>query len=312
MVAFAGAASADITLSGSAEMGVVGGDTIANTGVVTARDTQFHTDIDVTFTMSGTTDGGLTFGASVDLDESNDADAFTASSQGGETIFISGAFGTVTMGDTDGGFDWGMSEIPVGPGTIDDLEEGIGFNGNAGRDGTYDGQIVRYDNTFGAFGVAVSAEIDDTAGAAGGDPVLGLGLRYSVADFDLGFGYQTVSSAANVDTSVTGISVGTSLNGIEIGLMYSVKDASNQAEDETHVGIGFGYSVDAWSLGASYGAYENVSYVANNDVYSFALTAGYDLGGGASILAGVSSEDATIGGVSTDTSKMSLGLSMSF
>ncbi|MGV6890219.1 hypothetical protein ACTYEO_13365 [Rhodophyticola sp. SM2404] len=29
-------------------------------------------------------------------------------------------------------------------------------------------------------------------------------------------------------------------------------------------------------------------------------------------LAGVSSEDATIGGVSTDTCKMSLGLSMSF
>ena len=55
LVASAGIAAADVSLSGSAELGIIDDDTA----------TQFHTDIDVTFTMSGETDGGLTFGASV-------------------------------------------------------------------------------------------------------------------------------------------------------------------------------------------------------------------------------------------------------
>ena len=55
LVATAGAASAqDIALSGMAEMGIFGGQDI---------DTQFFTDVDVTFTMSGEADNGLTFGA---------------------------------------------------------------------------------------------------------------------------------------------------------------------------------------------------------------------------------------------------------
>ncbi|MEO1580050.1 MAG: porin, partial [Pseudomonadota bacterium] len=61
LVVSAGIAAADVSLSGSAELGIFDDDT----------ETQFHTDIDVTFTMSGETDGGLTFGASIDLDESD-------------------------------------------------------------------------------------------------------------------------------------------------------------------------------------------------------------------------------------------------
>ena len=62
LVATAGVASAEIALTGMAEMGIYdnGND-----------DTQFFTDIDVTFTMSGEADNGLTFGANVDLDESD-------------------------------------------------------------------------------------------------------------------------------------------------------------------------------------------------------------------------------------------------
>ena len=91
--------------------------------------------------MSGETDNGLTFGATVDLDENGRA--FAAATQGGETIFISGNFGTLTMGDTDGAFDWAMSEVPVGSGSLNDASTAhAGFNGNGGFDGTYDGQIA--------------------------------------------------------------------------------------------------------------------------------------------------------------------------
>ena len=61
----AGTAAADVALSGSAEM-----------GVAASKDNsvRFHTDIDVTFTLSGTTDAGVTFGSAIDIDEASDED----------------------------------------------------------------------------------------------------------------------------------------------------------------------------------------------------------------------------------------------
>ena len=90
-------------------MGILGGDWVDERNV---DDTSYelHTDIDVTFTMTGQTDTGLTFGASIDLDESDgvtgsnpddtrgESLAFDGRTQGGEVIFISGAFGTLNHG----------------------------------------------------------------------------------------------------------------------------------------------------------------------------------------------------------------------
>ncbi|MFV2035452.1 MAG: porin, partial [Halocynthiibacter sp.] len=91
LVATAGVAAAEVRLSGSAELGVYGG-----TGI----ETQFWSDLDVRFTLSGETDNGLTFGATIDLDEvGGGIPATTTQSQ---AVFLSGDFGTLTMGDTDG------------------------------------------------------------------------------------------------------------------------------------------------------------------------------------------------------------------
>ena len=103
LVGFAGAASAEVAISGYVEMGIVGG----NTGAVT----QFFTDANVTFSMSGTTDGGLEFGAELNLEDLPDADGAgltqggATGPDGGETMYISGSFGKLTMGDTDGALD---------------------------------------------------------------------------------------------------------------------------------------------------------------------------------------------------------------
>ena len=111
-------------------MGVLGGEWLVpaivnnRVNIVETDEYELHTDIDVTFTMSGQTDTGLTFGASIDLDESDgsgsgtDAEgaspAFDNRMQGGEEIFISGAFGTLTMGDTDGALDWALKDVGLG------------------------------------------------------------------------------------------------------------------------------------------------------------------------------------------------------
>ena len=120
-MATAGIASAQgIELEGTAQMGIFGGENV---------DTQFVQDIDITFSMSGMTDNGLTFGAAIDLDE--DAGEVDTD-DGGVAIFVSGAFGTLTMGDTDGALDWAVFDVnDIGPGSINDDEtEHVGFNDN--------------------------------------------------------------------------------------------------------------------------------------------------------------------------------------
>ena len=58
----AGFAAAEVAVSGYAEIGIWS-DTVG--------DIAFHQDVEVTFAMSGTTDGGLEFGAQIDLDETD-------------------------------------------------------------------------------------------------------------------------------------------------------------------------------------------------------------------------------------------------
>lgn len=326
------AAAQGVTLSGSAEMGIVGGDRTQggdprNGGTPQTDDVQFFQDLDVTFTMSGTTDNGLTFGASIDLDEGGDGSAASDNNydDGGATVFLSGNFGTITMGDTDGALDWALTEAGnVGnPGSIDDAETShAGYLGSYG-DGAGDGQILRYDNTFGDFGVAISVEQDgddNLAGLTGGasgvvgpasnDAGYAVGFRYSTdlggVDLALGLGYQT-ADFGGTDQEIIGVSVtATFANGFEAGIQYSDwenrydSDAMTFADDD-HIGIGVGYSFDAFSIHANWGEFDS-----GNSGYG--LSAAYDLGGGAGIHLGYGSSE--VGAVDTDF--WSLGVAMSF
>jgi outer membrane protein OmpU len=347
LVASTGFAAADVSISGYAEMGIVGGSDGA--------ETQFHQDIDVTFSMSGTTDNGLTFGAAVDLDEAavdscsnnvgtsevsanaalgaaagsgtntavitddgatDDYIAVTTActenamgatgAHGGVAVFISGAMGTLTLGDTDGGFDWGMSEVPTGSGSIADNETGhSGFNGNSGLDGTNDGQILRYNHSVGGLGFAVSIELDDAT--ATDDTVVGLGLRYSMGDLGIGLGYQTSD-----DYDIAGVSLSYSMGDLAFGLNYSSLSKDGDPDDQNHMGIGMSYSMDAITIGMNYGSYDNYGHVAGADRAGFGMSAGYDLGGGASILLGYETTTDHEAGAASENSTWSLGLAMSF
>ena len=305
LIATAGFANADVSLSGSAEMGLVGGDAA---GAVT----QFHQDIEVTFSLSGETDNGLSFGASIQLDEA----AWTSTADdGGTAVFISGAMGTLTLGDTDGGFDWAMAEVPTGSGSIADNETShSGWNGNAGLDGTHDGQVLRYNHTLGGVGFAVSVELDDTSGATQGDAIIGLGVKYSLGDVGIGFGYQTgqdTGAAPRGDITVAGLSLAYSMGNVSMGANFSQKDLSTDADEETHMAVGVSYAMDALTLGVNYGQYDNAGYVAGADRAGYGFSAGYDLGGGAKALFGYETTSKHETNASED-STWSLGLSMSF
>ncbi|MCU4652446.1 porin [Roseibacterium sp. SDUM158016] len=333
LVASAGIASADIALSGMAQMGLQGG-----SGNVT---TQFVQDIDVTFTMSGTADNGLTFGAAIDLDENA---AGVGTNDAGVAIFISGDFGTLTMGDTDGALDWAMQEVDFnGAASINDNHTTHGgFNGNAGLDGLYDGQVLRYDYAFGnGFAVAISVEQDDDANGNAappygvpahvnadnltGDPIWGLGLRYgnsiSGGSYTVGLGWQSVDdadpvAAGNQGVTITGLSFALALDsGLSAAANYSIVDTF--LGDGTHWAIGASYTFDAITVHANYGAYDFDPTAGAPDSNGYGLSAAYDFGGGLSAHLGYgwgenTAVNTAAGAALGSSSTWSFGLNMAF
>ncbi len=307
LIATAGIASAEVALSGSAQMGIIGGD-ISTSG---SDEIQFFTDIDVTFTLSGTTEGGLTYGASIDLDESDGdpSQAFSGSTQGGETIFVTGTYGTLTMGDTDGAFDFAMQEAAIGSSIGDVHTEHAGYEGNSGLDGfsDSDGQVARYNYTFGDFTVAASFEIGDdganleTDGDFDDSPIYGLGGNY-VGDFGtftlgLGAGYQQAG-----DSSVIGVSADVNASGFRAIVNYS--DFDDVADRDYAYGIALGYEFQEYTVAMNYGVKE----FDDGDAEGYGVVVNYDLGGAELQLGYGDGEDQD----GNDADGYSFGLSMAF
>ena len=243
LVATAGIASADVSLSGWAEMGMVGGN---------GGETEFHQDIDVSFSMSGETDGGLSFSAAVDLDENN---AFATNTHGGSSINVSGGFGSLTLGDTDGALDWALTEggnVKNGGSLADNETTHAGYRGSY-LDGNEDGQILRYDNTIGSMGIAASIEMDDngntalSSAAAAASAAGTLTVRNTFVPNAAG----TVATAAATATVAT------------VGNVAALTESGDSS-----MALGVKYNMDlmggSLALGAGYQvAAERVTYVAS-------------------------------------------------
>jgi outer membrane protein OmpU len=339
LVATAGVASAEIALTGNAEMGIYA-PAVNDDGDLEMGDTQFFTDMDIRFTLSGEADNGLTFGATIDLDEAadrNNPGRFESPNvQGGEAIFISYGGATFTMGDTDGALDARVPELALAAGSLaDDETVHLGFNHadgfDEGDDGEYrviddgvglsldgygDGQIARIDYAYDAFTfsasmeqVADGADAENAAGDDIGDTIWAVGVAYSgqlsTIDLTVGLGYQTLDEVADV-TSVA--ATGGFGNGFSAGLTYT--DMSIEGGDDIeHWGVGFGYEMNAIAVGMNYGEYTQ----EDDKLSGFGLAASYDLGGGLSARFGYGYSDIDPDGASSDDyDTYSLGLSMNF
>lgn len=345
LVAFAGAASAEVTISGWAEMGIVGGDRFITGTLMSA--TQFWNDVDIEFTLSGESDSGISFGARVDLDEAGNL-GNTFRNQG-TSIFISGNFGTLTLGDTDGALDWALTDAGnIGnPGSIsDDETTHLGYNGDYGDGGgfvtttgnifgpiaplpAYDNQILRYDYSFGDFGIAISYEqggltvpaflgqVPDIPGWSDGS--LAVGLRYALAlggtTVNLGAGFQTVDWGAGVATNedIWGVSAQAAFaGGFQAGVEFTQYNdvIGFVGADVDHVGVGVGYESGPFSVHANWGQWGYSAVIGSPDVSGWGLAAAYDLGGGLSVNAGVGHDD--FAAPLVDNTYWSLGMVMSF
>ncbi|WP_343502960.1 porin [Alloyangia pacifica] len=326
LVATAGIASAEVTLSGYAEMGVYNP---GNSFDQQNDEVQFFTDIDLTFTMSGEADNGLVFGANIDLDEAGKP--FTNPwEQGGEALFVSYGGATFTMGDTDSSYDKVVPEMNLGgAGSLaDDETIHAGFNAGGDYDGGAlngaDGQHARFDYAFSGLTFSVSAmqiadgsSPEDFGALDSGETAWSAGVGYSTElaglDLNAGLGYITLDEFAEVWG--LGVTAGFA-GGFEVGATYSDFNFEDSVaiEDGEHWGVGFGYSMNALSIGVNYGEFE----FGDDSRSGYAVAVNYDLGGGlvAQAAYGSSSFDNDqtndLGVVYDEDDTFSLGLAMSF
>ena len=328
LVAFGGAATAQdaaapkITLSGYAEIGVDGG----NFGYTT----QFHNDWQVNINFASETDGGLSFGGKVQIEESNSPQRINGIGATGikiddEQFWVKGDFGKVTLGETAGALDWAAPDIYVGTSISDDHSTHAGVYWNTGLDGFYDDQVMRYEYSFGDWAVAGSMEMDDTGV---GDPVLGVGAKWSGslsgADVSAGIGYQ---SNGDIDTWSLAATAKMA-NGVSAGLGYALFNDSatsgftdyigNGVAVDSWVGVDVAYTTGALTVGANYGMYSAVN-AGDSDPKGWGLVANYDLGGGAVAMFGYGASSGTDASGSTygngnghGSKTWSAGLGMSF
>ena len=290
LVGTAGFAAAEVTVKGEAEMGIWSN---------SAGDVAFWQDVEVKFSMSGTTDGGLEFGANIDLDEGNVA----LNDDSGTAVYISGTFGKLTLGDTDGALDWALADMDNGMTSIaDDHTTHVAWFGGSDLDGEGDGQILRYENTFGAFGFAVSLEQGDN-GIGAVDDTYGVAVKYTAnlggTDVNLGLGYQ---DAGNNGGSAVGVSAAATFGGAFTGKIGYI--SFDDSVYDSHLGAELTYVSGPIGVGVNYG---KVDLAAGGDFDSYGVVANYDLGGGAKVEFGYGSD---VNGAGDD--QWSLGIGMSF
>jgi len=301
LAATAGYASAEMTVTGTARMGVVS-DYTGDGKTQTAFSSRFR----IIFTGSGTTDGGLTFGASARADQAgiglsvNSVNQVTAGGgaignrwMNAGTVYIAGTFGTLTMGDTGNAADDMVGQVSyVGYTSLNSWNE----IGNLGRHTTG----VEYSYSANGLTFAIGAgqtfdplgALDPTLATPGNDNFWSAGVKYATDAFTVALGYQ-----ANDNSDLITASGSYTFSGVALKL----KLADDSVLPDMDWAMSADYSMDGVGLTGYYNA------DANGVGAAYGIGAAYDLGGGATVKAGLAQQDGDGVGSIFD-----LGVDMSF
>ena len=306
IIAFAGAASAEVTFSGSATLGYNDTDNIANSSGDDEIGFYWETDIAVSFTQA--LDNGLTaavaFGFNV-ADDSKDGKTNLGEPTKSQdwVLSLSSETGGLFFGNTD--FAAQTHWASAG-----DMES----DGFSEQDGE---TVLRGDITYGGVSTSVSYLVDT---ASDSFEQLSLGADATFGSISVAFAYQAETDIVGygdggsiIDNGdfnpdeIFGVSVGTSLGGADIRLAY----ASDQTSGENSTGIKVSYPVGPVTLtayyvmeseiaGDNYGvkaAYSSgpigatLDFQNDQGVQKVALDTTYDIGNGITALAGYYMQD---------------------
>jgi hypothetical protein len=239
-----------------------------------------YSNAGVDFTMTGATDNGISFSASLNIDAGQEIDAgdFELDGPDGGTaglgaVTMSGAFGTLTFDNS--GIDNLYSDATTHDisyaTTVGSVALTVGHSvGALAADADF-AKATSFSATTTQSGMAFTLTGSETAAGTSAK----LAMAYALND--------TVSISANTDQaagaeSVQTIGASTTLNGVSV----SVSSANNSTWD-----VDLGYTAGGFAL--TYGVDETDAWTA---------TATSALGGGATFAAGVSSDNEMYAGVS--------------
>jgi len=239
-----------------------------------------YSNAGVDFTMTGATDNGISFSATVNVDAGNEIDAgdFELDGADGGTaglgaVSMTGTFGTLTFDNS--GIDNLYSDATTHDmsysTTVGSVALTVGHSvGALAADADY-AKATSFSASTTQSGMAFTLTGSETASGTSAS----LAMSYALND--------TVTITADTDQvagaeSVQTIGASTTLNGVSV----SVESANNSTWD-----VDLGYTAGGFAL--TYGVDETDGWTA---------TASSALGGGATFSAGVNSEDSMYAGVS--------------
>jgi len=296
----AGFASAEVTVSGTARMGV-----IADFG---DADPAFTSRVRIIFTASGETDSGLSFGATV----RNDQSGVGNTENGDSVVYISGAFGKLSMGDVDGAAAAAVGQVDlVGLTELSNLNEIAYLLGN-------EDTSALYEYSTGSIGLYFSAQPND------GNSNFGVGANYTMGDYKFGIGYENVEDGStpgsgwpnkigfspffgNGATQVV-LGADATFGPVTAKVRFARYDEDNIDAGMDQAALSVTYTADALAVTGFYSNFRGTDGYDGNDADFYGVGASYDLGGGATVVGGYSSAD--YGAGSDDA--FDLGLSFSF
>jgi outer membrane protein OmpU len=317
-LAIAGVASAQgIALFGDARLGL--GYNIQNNGTTwfdedgeVPDDLRAVSRVRFGVNMTGETDSGITFGATIRADNAIGGHGGTNGQTAGE-VFVSGSWGTLTYGDTNAADEQWVGDVPgdYSLTSLGDRDETpfISNGGNFGRDtgGNFAANpaarpTVRYDFDIAGFGISASSnrDLDDiTVGT-------GYAADFGGGTWSVGVGYNDFTNFTATDgldfpggTQWSGALKGEYEN-FSFGVTYTNASLDGPLDPKLEtILVGGSFGFDAFTLGAYYGnilSADGALVTSGGGIYdvadddgddTFAVTGEYDLGGGASVNGGV-------------------------
>lgn len=302
LAATAGVAAAEINLTGSARMGII--DDFGDVGAV------FSSRVRVTFSASGETDSGLSFGATVRNDQSGQGNT----ANGDSTVYISGAFGKLSMGDVDGAANAAAGQVDgVGYTGLSDMNEvtylangGSDFNGlpSIGLDDPQDTSAL-YEYTAGNLSLYLSStqiNVDEGAEA------LSVAAKYAAGPYAVSLGYESLDAEDDYLWEQYVLGGSATFGGVTLKAIFA-DGRNNQGFDWNQYAVSASYTADALTVSAFVADDEDLlddDLGTASSARAYGLGAAYDLGGGAKVLGGY------VKNRTADTDAFDLGLSFSF
>ena len=314
IVAFAGAAAAEITFSGEATLGYNDFNSDTVDGVSVVDDTGFYWDASIDVTMSQTLDNGLTasatFGLNVvdgnlgeDVASSDYVLSLTSDTAGlyfGNTEFaaVKHWTGAGEM-DADGFSEEDGETVLRGDITYGGVNSSVSYAVDSAND-SLEQLSLGADATFGTISVALGYQEETSFPGVGGDfnpnKVLGVsaGTSFAGADVRLAFAQESFTDSVtgdNVARQSIGVSASYPFGPVTLGAYYVMESGESDGivdpEDNDSYGITADYVSGPLSVSASYEVDQQDASPTEDQTVDWELTGSYDVGNGITAFAGV-------------------------